>query len=507
MQEQARDSTGLFWRIWGLAGALWLLGGGAWAAAADWPQLQHDPQRTGYTAEEVAPPFKVDWYRNFQPERISRLVQAVVHAGHVFVPSEEGNVYALGETDGQIAWKKALGSPIEHTAACADGRVVVALLDGRIVALGAKTGEDLWTFKPQRRRVNFTAAPCIADGQVFIASRQGILYAISLADGSLLWELNLDVPVYQTAAHDQGVVYIGGEDIRMQAVDGRSGRIIWTSEQFYGQSLKDNHPVVTGGYVLFRPMPVHPSREYFNSNWGKDPAVRADYIFQATWDHYSEWTGFGDRKGPNDVQAKLTPIYQEMRDEVRAGRMPERLMKAQEAVIEHYRNSPYDQTLFVLNQRDGRQAKIVPHFHLFHNNGAPPPPAVCQDGTVIIPWIYCSHVWARLDLNLGRVVEIMLTPGGSNGDETLYASVGGRYFYALHCEETNAAYTGVFDFQTKTWARLPSIEKRWWQLSDNTESGANAGSIANGRLYHIVFHQVAAFSHSDQAPARGRRGQ
>ena len=36
-----------------------------------------------------------------------------------------------------------------------------------------------------------------------------------------------------------------------------------------------------------------------------------------------------------------------------------------------------------------------------------PPPAVCQDGTVIIPWIYCSHVWARLDLNLGRVVEMI----------------------------------------------------------------------------------------------------
>ena len=45
--------------------ALGLLG------ASEWPQLQHDPQRSGYTPETVKPPFKVAWYRDFQPERVS----------------------------------------------------------------------------------------------------------------------------------------------------------------------------------------------------------------------------------------------------------------------------------------------------------------------------------------------------------------------------------------------------------------------------------------------------
>src|SRR5512137_993008 len=103
-----------------LLSMLLLFAGASACWATDWPQLQGNPQRTGYTPDSVAPPFRVAWSRDFQPERGSRHVQAVIYAGKVFVGSEYGNLYALGATDGKEAWRFTCGSPIMHTVACAD---------------------------------------------------------------------------------------------------------------------------------------------------------------------------------------------------------------------------------------------------------------------------------------------------------------------------------------------------------------------------------------------------
>ena len=466
--------------------------------ASDWPQLQHDPQRTGFTPDEVAPPFKVAWSHNFQPERVSRFVQAIVYRGLVYVPTEMGNLYALSAEDGEVAWKRKLGGSVQHTVACADGKVIVAALGGKVHALDAATGAPVWTFAAPGRLRTFTQSPCIADGQVFIPCRQGILYALDVAGGKLLWETDLGVPVYQSAAYRDGTVYVGGEDIRMRAFDARDGRQLWASERLHGQSLMSYHPVVTGRFVLVRPMIPHPSRRYFNSNYSKDPEESLDYVFQATWDR--PWLDLlqGKPLAPQAVEKhKCGELWAKTWPDVKAGRMPQVLLDAQEVVIEHYREHPYDQDFFVLNASDGQQAYIAPHFHCLSLPGPVCPPPVTADGTVVIPWIYISHMWARFDLERGRAVEIMCTPRGGNGDETVNVSVGGKYLYIMHCQEGNAQYTGVFNFEDKTWASLPRVQKRWWQMSDNCQSGNNAASIADGRFYHIVFHQLAAFTHDE----------
>jgi outer membrane protein assembly factor BamB len=79
--------------------------------ASDWPQLQGNPQRTGYTPDTVKPPFKVAWKHSFIPQRVSRFTQAVTYSGKVFVGTESGNLYGLGATDGNEAWKFACGAP------------------------------------------------------------------------------------------------------------------------------------------------------------------------------------------------------------------------------------------------------------------------------------------------------------------------------------------------------------------------------------------------------------
>jgi len=167
-------------------------------------------------------------------------------------------------------------------------------------------------------------------------------------------------------------------------------------------------------------------------------------------------------------------------------------------MVAYFRRRPYEQDLFVLDEATGRQAFIAPHFPSVHSlPGNAPPVAADGRGGVIIPWIFVSHCWARLDLAKHRVTDIYPTPAVTNADETLSVSVGGNLLFIMHCEEANANYTGIFDLDQKRFYDLPSVPNRWGELSDNCESGNSAAAIANGYFYHIVFHQLAAWTSAE----------
>jgi hypothetical protein len=59
--------------VWGImAAGVQLMGLALFGMThADWPQYQHDARRSGFTAEEVHPPYKVAWRQCFLPKRRS----------------------------------------------------------------------------------------------------------------------------------------------------------------------------------------------------------------------------------------------------------------------------------------------------------------------------------------------------------------------------------------------------------------------------------------------------
>ncbi|MBE3097353.1 MAG: PQQ-binding-like beta-propeller repeat protein, partial [Planctomycetes bacterium] len=95
-----------------LAGAV-MAGLGASVRAADWPQLQADAERSGYSPDAVRAPFKLKWawfgdatrYPG-QPAparataRIGGLVQPVVVGDLVYVGAMDGTLYAIDRQKG-----------------------------------------------------------------------------------------------------------------------------------------------------------------------------------------------------------------------------------------------------------------------------------------------------------------------------------------------------------------------------------------------------------------------
>jgi hypothetical protein len=69
---------------------------------ADWPQYQHDARHSGFTFEEVNPPYKVAWKRCFLPERVARRSQAIVYDCRVFVGTQQGAMYYFDADTGEV---------------------------------------------------------------------------------------------------------------------------------------------------------------------------------------------------------------------------------------------------------------------------------------------------------------------------------------------------------------------------------------------------------------------
>ena len=133
-------------------------------------------------------------------------VTPVVVDGVMYVTSAWSPVYALNAKTGEQLWKYDPEVPKETGKfACCDvanrgvavwkGRVYSATLDGRLVALNAKTGKPDWIVQttPKGLPYTITGAPRVAHGKVFIGNGgseygvRGFVSAYDAETGKLAW--------------------------------------------------------------------------------------------------------------------------------------------------------------------------------------------------------------------------------------------------------------------------------------------------------------------------------
>src|SRR5262249_35504930 len=127
--------------------------------------------------------------------------------GAVFFTGSTGSVYAVEAATGKLLWKydpeiwknspekQRYNFGVNRGAAYADGRVFAGILDGRLVALDAKTGKLLWSVDtvPPHDYHTITGAPLVFQGKVLIgnagadANMRGYVTAYSQDTGKQLW--------------------------------------------------------------------------------------------------------------------------------------------------------------------------------------------------------------------------------------------------------------------------------------------------------------------------------
>lgn len=237
-----------------------------------WPQVQKDASRSGYTTDVLLPKangYTKLWQVSLPP--ISSRVQPIIAQNMVFIPSNNGSVYAYVARQSSVGtpaggtevWSYASGGALVNSVAYHDktgypagGVVFFGSTDGYIYAVQASDGTFIDKFATGGA---IKTAPLIANDKIIIGSSDGKMYSFQLSNLGQglkfyeLWSRDVGTPIYDTAAYYNSRVFFGGMDSKGYALNESDGSIAW-SVQLNGQGFRDRWTVAGGGKVFFTPM-------------------------------------------------------------------------------------------------------------------------------------------------------------------------------------------------------------------------------------------------------------
>lgn len=140
------------------------------------------------------------------------------------------------------------------TPAVADGGVFVGTRDGEVYALDAYTGDQSWRYMLDGP---MNSAPITAGGVVYVSSEVGdsdLIYALDASTGVELWQYELPSSWVLALMEVEGVLYVGSNGPsyiptgHVHALDASTGREIWHRRMSPGWV---SSPAVGGGTVYF----------------------------------------------------------------------------------------------------------------------------------------------------------------------------------------------------------------------------------------------------------------
>ena len=114
--------------------------------------------------------------------------------------------------------------------------------------LDRMTGKEIWKTKVQELNKwgAQTSQPSVGDGRLYFGTREGFMFCLDAANGSVLWKSANHRIVTSSPAIANGMVYYSGFDTLFHAVDAKTGKEIWNYPTMGG----DASPVVRDNTVF-----------------------------------------------------------------------------------------------------------------------------------------------------------------------------------------------------------------------------------------------------------------
>lgn len=158
----------------------------------------------------------------------------------VFATNGVGEVAAINASDGSIIWKTKPAGPLRGAPTLSNGHVYVMTQDNQLYALSQADGSVVWTESGSvgQAGVFGVAAPAAGQGTVVAGFSSGELYAYRYENGRNLWSDALAQTSISTSVAtlsdidadpiiDRGRVYAVGQGGRMAAYELVTGQRIW----------------------------------------------------------------------------------------------------------------------------------------------------------------------------------------------------------------------------------------------------------------------------------------
>ncbi len=265
------------------------------------PMFMGTPEHAGINDERLRPPFVHQW--SYSTGGWLDLASPVVADGTLFITTKRHDssgapeIVALNIKTGELAWKRTLTMPVEHSMAYDTGRIFAVSQDGSVLALDAASGDILWQKSlgnPVSRWIysapivkdnilycgnsaffaaldtntgnikwsnidgydwiSSFASPAIADKNVLMGSvwlkfgnKFGSLYAMDAETGKRQWALN-SVGFHASASFSNDKIYCTDTRGIMYEIAPDNGSVLWKKELEPGWSTTT--PVSNGDVLI-----------------------------------------------------------------------------------------------------------------------------------------------------------------------------------------------------------------------------------------------------------------
>ena len=201
--------------------------------------------------------------------------------GVVYFGSLDKFVYALRIADGSELWRFPAGGAVTAAPVAVGGRVYVGAFDGNFYALDAQTGIEVWRFDDAG---GWFWASAVATGDaIYAPNMDGHLYALDLRTGSLLWKLETDGSIVSSPVIVDDKIAVASDDGRLRIVRLADGST--AGQCNIGGKLRT--PLAEDDGVVFFGAP--------------DNSIRALSIEKTNGDPDEKWVFFTDKEDQSAV--------------------------------------------------------------------------------------------------------------------------------------------------------------------------------------------------------------
>ena len=173
----------------------------------------------GVTSTSLAKDLPLSWDREVG---FQTLVQSGGDA--VYVPANNGYLYALRRDDGMKLWRYYLGESDAEPPVVAKDSVTLVREGKWLVNLSLDKGRENWSYAAAEE---ITAGPVLSGGLCYLGLKDGSLLAVSRWDGKLKWSFKTGDKVVAPPLVVGKDLYVGSKDKHLYALDARKGELTW----------------------------------------------------------------------------------------------------------------------------------------------------------------------------------------------------------------------------------------------------------------------------------------
>jgi outer membrane protein assembly factor BamB len=209
--------------------------------ADEWSMYRHDLNNSGYTADSGPTSFvKILW--NFTTME-SVASSPTVASDCVFVGSQDGALYCLNSSNGELLWYVYSNSnEVNSSPAIYNNSIYIGVTDGKVYNIDIATGKTIWT-TPVGGLIR--SCPAVAEGRVWIGSGNQDFFCLNASDGSVIWTFPTSYRVQSSPAVSDSIVYFASDDFHVYALNASTGSQLWRTHT--GSVFSS--PAVCNGYL------------------------------------------------------------------------------------------------------------------------------------------------------------------------------------------------------------------------------------------------------------------